>query len=88
MHASESVYTRLLEAGVDALLDDRTLSAGARLTDLELLGFPYVVLVGRSWKKDGKAEIRCRRSGAVEFVKPHDIVQWLVDRLETTKPKP
>ena len=58
--AAEGVYEALKARGVDALLDDRNLSAGAKMKDLELMGFPYVIYVGRSWAQDGAAELRDR----------------------------
>lgn len=48
----EKIYRRLLEAGVDACLDDRALRPGAKFKDLELLGFPLQVIVGRQAADD------------------------------------
>ena len=42
-----SIYEELQAAGVDVALDDRKMSPGAKFKDLELLGFPVVVVVGR-----------------------------------------
>lgn len=53
----ERLYQELLAAGVDACLDDRAMSPGAKFKDLELLGFPLQVYAGR---KAGE--------GTVEFV--------------------
>ena len=53
----ERLYQELKSAGIDACLDDRALSPGAKFKDLDLLGFPVQVVVGR------RAE-----EGVVEFV--------------------
>jgi prolyl-tRNA synthetase len=79
--AAEALYAALGEAGVDVMLDDRKLSPGARLKDLELLGFPYVVLFGRSFGSDGTVEVRTRQTGAVEYMTPSAVAGWLTERL-------
>lgn len=48
--------------GVDVLLDDRTASPGVKFKDAELLGVPWIVVVGRGWA-DGVVELRDRFSG-------------------------
>ncbi|KWX65776.1 proline--tRNA ligase [Mycobacterium sp. NAZ190054] len=48
--------------GVDVLLDDRSASPGVKFKDAELLGVPYLVVVGRGWA-DGVVELRDRFSG-------------------------
>ena len=48
--------------GIDVLLDDRTVSPGVKFKDAELLGVPWIVVVGRGWA-DGKVELRNRFSG-------------------------
>ena len=44
---AEQIYGELRDAGVDACLDDRKMSPGAKFKDLDLLGFPVRVVVGR-----------------------------------------
>lgn len=48
--------------GVDVLLDDRTASPGVKFKDAELLGVPWIVVVGRGWA-DGIVELRDRFGG-------------------------
>ena len=79
--AAEGLYEGLKEAGVEVLLDDRKLSPGARMKDLELLGFPYVVLVGRTWKKEGLAEVRTRQGNTMDKVEPGDVVEYVASRV-------
>ncbi len=43
----EQIYNELIAAGVDACLDDRKMSPGAKFKDLDLLGFPIRIVVGR-----------------------------------------
>jgi prolyl-tRNA synthetase len=48
--------------GVDVLFDDRKASPGVKFKDAELLGVPWIVVVGRSWA-DGVVELRNRFTG-------------------------
>ena len=56
---AEKLYTDLRAAGVDACLDDRKMSPGAKFKDLDLLGFPARVIVGRK-ATDGMIELSFR----------------------------
>jgi prolyl-tRNA synthetase len=48
--------------GIEVLLDDRQASPGVKFKDAELLGVPWIVVVGRGWA-DGIVELRNRFSG-------------------------
>ncbi|MEN4479447.1 proline--tRNA ligase [Mycolicibacterium cosmeticum] len=48
--------------GLEVLLDDRTASPGVKFKDAELLGVPWIVVVGRGWS-DGVVELRNRFTG-------------------------
>jgi prolyl-tRNA synthetase len=53
--------------GVDVLLDDRQASPGVKFKDAELLGVPWIIVVGRGWA-DGVVELRNRFSGETREV--------------------
>jgi prolyl-tRNA synthetase len=48
--------------GIDVLFDDRSAAPGVKFKDAELLGVPWIVVVGRGWA-DGVVELRDRFSG-------------------------
>lgn len=50
------------DRGLEVLLDDRTASPGVKFKDAELLGVPWIVVVGRGWA-NGVVELRNRFSG-------------------------
>ncbi|KAA8965430.1 proline--tRNA ligase [Mycobacterium sp.] len=50
--------------GIQVLLDDRPASPGVKFTDAELLGVPWIVVVGRGWA-NGVVELRDRFSGDI-----------------------
>jgi prolyl-tRNA synthetase len=57
----------LASLGVDVLLDDRQASPGVKFKDAELLGVPWIVVVGRGWA-DGVVELRNRFGGETREV--------------------
>lgn len=59
---AQDLARRLDDAGVEVLLDDRTVSPGVKFADSEILGMPTIVVVGRGLA-DGTIEVRDRRSG-------------------------
>jgi prolyl-tRNA synthetase len=66
--AAESLYSELLAAGVDAVLDDRQERPGVKFADAELTGIPYRITVGSRDLADGLVEVTSRASGEKERV--------------------
>jgi prolyl-tRNA synthetase len=59
---AEALAADLDALGFEVLLDDRTVSPGVKFKDAELLGIPWIVVLGRGWA-DGTAELRNRFTG-------------------------
>ncbi len=55
----EAVYKKLLDYGLDVLLDDRDERAGVKFKDSDLIGIPWRLVIGRD-ASSGKVEIRKR----------------------------
>ena len=61
--AAEKIYSKLLSAGADVIIDDRTETAGVKFKDADLLGIPVQVTVGRKNLEEGMVEVKSRISG-------------------------
>lgn len=60
---AEKLGSELEQAGISVMLDDRRdPSAGVKFKDAELIGNPYIVVVGKAFA-EGKVEFRVRRTG-------------------------
>jgi prolyl-tRNA synthetase len=59
---AEALAGELDRLGYEVLLDDRTVSPGVKFKDAELLGMPWIVVVGRGWS-EGTVELRNRFTG-------------------------
>ena len=64
---AEVLAAELDSLGREVLFDDRTASPGVKFKDAELLGVPWIVVVGRGWA-DGTVELRNRFTGETRQV--------------------
>ncbi|MBN1299977.1 MAG: proline--tRNA ligase [Melioribacteraceae bacterium] len=61
---SNELYDELSKAGYEVLFDDRIdASAGFKFNDADLLGMPVQIIIGERNLKEGKVEIKNRRTG-------------------------
>ncbi|OBK79227.1 proline--tRNA ligase [Mycobacterium sp. 1164985.4] len=79
---AEEVAAELDRIGVDVLLDDRTASPGVKFKDAELLGVPWIVVVGRGWG-NGVVELRNRFSGEKREVAADGAADAIVAALQS-----
>mgnify|MGYP002735514161 CR=1 FL=1 len=67
-------------AGLEVLFDDRKSSPGVKFKDAELIGVPWVVVVGRGWS-EGAVELRQRATGEVTQIPVDDAVREIIRRV-------
>ena len=70
---AEDMYRKLLDAGVEVVLDDRDERPGVKFKDVDLLGFPIRITVGKK-AAEGQVEYKLRRGGDVEVLTPEEAV--------------
>jgi prolyl-tRNA synthetase len=63
LDAAEGLYTRLADAGIELLYDDRDESPGVKFTDAELLGMPRIITISPRSLAAGGAEVTIRATG-------------------------
>ena len=66
--ACDNIYRTLRGTGCETLVDDRTLRAGAKFADMDLIGLPWQVIVGPRGIGNGSVELKRRDTGAREEV--------------------
>ncbi len=79
---AEEIYNKLLQAGVEALIDDRPERAGVKFKDADLVGYPLRITVGSKGVKSGQAEVTERQTGETVMVPQQDIIYKVCDMLE------
>ena len=68
--AAIALHDELLAQGIDVIVDDRDMRAGAMFADWELIGVPHRIVVGERGLKTGEVEYVCRRSLDVKEMLP------------------
>lgn len=64
--AGSDAYAQLQKAGFDPLYDDRDASPGVKLSSMELIGIPYVLVIGPKGLEKGVVELKTRATGEAE----------------------
>ncbi len=76
---AERLADELEEKGVEVLLDDRDERPGVKFADADLIGIPYRIIVGAKGLADGVVELKERRSGDVQKLKPPEAIETMVE---------
>ncbi len=83
--AAAGLYEQLVAAGIDVLFDDRGERPGVKFNDMDLIGFPVRIVVGKRGLESGEVELSLRRDGerrptAIDELVP--TVKALLDELK------
>ena len=62
---AEKLYEELSDKGFEVLLDDRDERPGVKFKDMELIGIPFRITVGRG-AKDGRVELKPRTGDVID----------------------
>jgi len=81
LEAAEKLYAALESSGVEVVLDDRDERAGVKFKDADLIGFPYHVIVGPKGLKEGKLELKSRKTGEREMLPLDRAAETIRDRI-------
>ena len=73
LNAGNELYEKLNEMGIDALIDDRTERAGVKFNDMDLIGIPVRITIGKKIN-DNIVEVKLRNEEESKECKSEDIV--------------
>lgn len=78
----EELYSKLKQAGISTILDDRINARfGFKMSDFELLGFPYAVVIGKKLE-DGLVEIVDRKTLEKIDVKVDEVMSKILELIK------
>ena len=83
--AADKLYSELLCAGVDVILDDRGERPGAMFADWELIGVPHRITIGDRGLKEGKLEYQHRRDSESTKIDASAASEFLRSKLELSR---
>jgi prolyl-tRNA synthetase len=81
METAVQLYDDLQAAGLEVLFDDRDERPGIKFKDGDLLGIPYRVVLGPKTLAKAAAEVRSRRSRAMEIIPLQSLLDELCRRV-------
>lgn len=81
MKVAEDIYNKLLEQGIEVVLDDRNERPGVKFKDAELIGFPFRITVGKTIE-NGNVEFVTRATMEKEEMTPETAVTTVVARIQ------
>ena len=82
---ADTLYENLQNAGVEVIYDDRSVSAGNKFSDADLLGVPVRVVVSPRNLKESVVEVSTRDKSLMEKVPVENAEQYVKDLVEKMK---
>lgn len=77
---ANSLYTQLQKAKVDVILDDRDERAGVKFNDMDLIGVPVRITVGKTIE-NGQVEVKLRNEKDVQLVNIDEVLGFVNSKL-------
>ena len=78
--AAEELYEGFRKAGIDVLLDDRDERPGVKFKDMDLIGIPWRITVGKKIS-EGNVELKNRATGEMSVVPVSEIIDKVKELL-------
>ena len=75
-------YKYLMDNKIDVILDDRFCSIGKKLSDNELIGIPYQIIIGKRDLKNGFVELKNRQTNKIEKIETDKLIDILNKKLQ------
>lgn len=79
--AANNLYNKLNDLGIDTLLDDRNERAGVKFNDMDLIGLPIRITVGKKIN-DGMVELKTRDGKINEDVSLDDVINKISELIK------
>ena len=70
----KQLYEKLQSIGIDTILDDRNERPGVKFNDMDLIGIPVRITVGKKIEED-KVEFKLRNSEEVQVIEINEAIE-------------
>jgi prolyl-tRNA synthetase len=70
------------QSGFDVVLDDRKRSFGWKMKDADMVGYPVLVILGKSFKEEGTCEVQCRQLSVKDNIKVDALPEFISSLLD------
>jgi len=79
---SSEYYEYFMKNNIEVILDDRICSIGKKLSDNELIGTPYQIIIGKRDLKDNLVEIKNRQNNESEKISSSSVIDFINNKLK------
>ena len=76
MAVADKLYQKMMEEGIEVVMDDRDERAGFKFKDADLIGFPIKLVVGKG-VTNGKVEVSLRKTGIKEEINVEEVMDYI-----------
>jgi prolyl-tRNA synthetase len=76
---AEKLYETLQSHGIETFLFDLDQSAGKKFADMDMMGFPYQILVGSKWRSEEMVDIKIRATGQLISCPIPEATAWIME---------
>ncbi len=80
---SNIMYEKISNSKLDVLYDDRDCSIGKKLSDNDLIGIPYQVIIGKRDLKDNIVQLKNRLNNETKKISPEEALNFLLEKTLT-----
>ena len=77
------MYEKISNSKLDVLYDDRDCSIGKKLSDNDLIGIPYQVIIGKRDLKDNIVQLKNRLNNETKKISPEEALNFLLGQTLT-----
>ena len=78
---AENLYNKLVALKIDVILDDRKETIGVKFNDMDLIGIPIRITVGKKLENN-QVELKLRREDKVRNIKTNKIIEVIQSLIE------
>ena len=79
---SEEYYNYFMKSKIETLLDNRVCSIGKKLSDNELIGTPFQIIIGKRDLVEGFVEFKNRQINKIEKIKIDEVTNLIDNKLK------
>ena len=81
---AERIYNELKKAGVDVLLDDRDERPGIKFKDMDLIGIPLRITIGKK-VSENLVEVKERKESAFKEISANEVINYVINYINENK---
>ncbi len=74
-------YQYFMNKNVEVILDDRSCSIGKKLSDNELIGIPFQIIIGKRDLKEGMVEFKNRQNNKIQKIEVNKVISFVEKKL-------